>query len=238
MLIDLDLAGKDALVVGVGDEPEFKTIKLLAAKARVTVMGGSFTDGLRKLASRNPRRVRLVAAEPTIESVAKAVEDTAPRVVFFWTGDRSLDERLSDIVRAARPRVPLVCVVDEPRLNDFNMPAIAKLGDITVGVSTGGKSPAMAGILRRRIENVITPEDVLQVKLQGLIRKASRKRLRDAASRKDFAYKVIHDGRIGELLRKKDYAGARRRAEKLLLEEAANDAPGSRRARGGASPHG
>jgi precorrin-2 dehydrogenase/sirohydrochlorin ferrochelatase len=237
LLIDLDLAGEDALVVGVGDEPEFKTIKLLDAKARVTVIGGSFTEGLRKLASRNPRRVRLVTAEPTIESVAEAVEEIAPAVVFIWTGDRGLDERLSDMVRAARPRVPLICVVDEPRLNDFNMPAIAKLGDIMVGVSTGGRSPAMAGILRRRIEKVITPEDVLQVKLQGLIRKASRKRLKDAASRKDFAYKVIHDGRIRELLRKKDYVGARRRAEKMLLEEAANGAPSPRRARGGASPH-
>ncbi|HVC26702.1 MAG TPA: bifunctional precorrin-2 dehydrogenase/sirohydrochlorin ferrochelatase [Nitrososphaerales archaeon] len=219
-LIDLVLAGRDALVIGRGDEPEFKTIKLLDAKARVTVLGGSFTEGLRRLASRNPRRVRLVLGEPTVALVIKMVEEKAPLAVFISTGDGSLDERLSDALKAVKSRVPLVCVVDEPRLNDFNMPAIAKVGDIRVGVSTGGRSPAMAGILRRRLEEAITPEDVLQVRLQGFIRKASKRRLKDPASRKVFAYKVIRDRRIGALLRKKDYARARRRAEEMLVEEA------------------
>jgi precorrin-2 dehydrogenase / sirohydrochlorin ferrochelatase len=229
VLIDLVLAGKDALVVGIGDEPEFKTVKLLDAKARVTIIGGSFTEGLSKLASRNPGRVRLIATEPTPSSVKRAIEETAPWVVFIWTGDRGLDEEISEAARAVKPRAPLVCVVDEPRLNDFNMPAIARLGDIRVGVSTGGRSPAMAGILRRKIEKVITPEDVLQVKLQGYIRKASRRRLKDPSSRKDFAYKVIRDRRIGALLRKKDYAAARRLAEEMLREASAPDPPRARR---------
>ena len=110
-------------------------------------------------------------------------------------------------------------MVDEPGLNDFNMPAIARKGDIRVGVSTGGKSPAMAAILRDKIEEVITPADVLQVRLQGYIRKEARKRLKDAASRKEFAYRVIMDRSIGALLRKKDYQEARKLAEEMLERE-------------------
>jgi precorrin-2 dehydrogenase len=239
LLIDLVLAGRDALVIGTGDEPEFKTAKLLDARAKVIVLGESFTEGLRKLASRDPRSVRLVSAEPTVASVVEMVDETNPWVVFVSTGDPSLDARISEAVRAAKGRIPLVCVVDDPRLNDFNMPAIAKVGDIRVGVSTGGKSPAMAGILRRRIEKTITPEDALQVRLQGFIRKASKKHLKDPASRKVFAYKVIRDRSIGTLLRKKDYAGARRRAEEMLREEASTHSPSdSRRTRGEAAQHG
>jgi precorrin-2 dehydrogenase/sirohydrochlorin ferrochelatase len=86
----------------------------------------------------------------------------------------------------------------------------------------------MAGVLRNKIEEVITREDVLQVRLQGYIRKKARRLLKDAASRKEFAYKVIRDRRIGALLRKNDYAGARRLAEKMLREASAS---------AGATPH-
>ena len=220
VLIDLLLADEEALVVGGGVESEIKTIRLLDARARVTVLGEAFTERLAGLASRNPRRVRLVPGKLRVGTLEKAIARTAPVVVFISTGEQALDERLARAARGrASSRPPLVCVVDEPALNDFNMPAIARLGDIRVGVSTGGRSPAMAGILRRRIEKVITPEDVLQVRLQGSIRKASRKRLHDAGSRRGFAYRVIQDSRIGALLRERDYQGARRLAERMLAEE-------------------
>jgi precorrin-2 dehydrogenase / sirohydrochlorin ferrochelatase len=227
MLIDLVLAGKQTLIVGEGKEPEYKALKLLDAKAKVTVVGESFTDGLRRAAAKSHGEVSLISARPTQEAVLRVVQEKDPSVIFISTGRPELDEELLEAIRASHGWAALICVVDEPRLNDFNMPAIAKIGDIRVGVSTGGKSPAMAGLLRDKIEKVITPQDVLQVRLQGYIRKESRKRLKDAASRKEFAYKVIRDRRIAALLKKNDYPGARRRAEKILLEEA----PESSRAR-------
>jgi precorrin-2 dehydrogenase / sirohydrochlorin ferrochelatase len=218
MLIDIVLAGEQTLIVGEGKEPEYKAFKLLDAKARITVVGESFTDGLRRMASKSKGQVSLISAKPTREIVMKAVKEKDPKVVFISTGNPRLDEELSEAVRATYGRAALICVVDEPRLNDFNMPAIAMIGDIRVGVSTGGRSPAMAAVLRGKIEKVVTRQDVLQVRLQGYIRKECRKRLKDAASRKEFAYRVIRDRRIGALLRKNDYAGARKRAEEMLEE--------------------
>jgi precorrin-2 dehydrogenase/sirohydrochlorin ferrochelatase len=234
MLIDLVLAGKQTLIVGEGNEPEFKALKLLDAKAKVTVVGESFTVGLRRAARKSRGKVSLISTRPTREAVLRAIQAKGPSIVFISTGHPELDEQLSAAVRASRGKAALICVVDEPRLNDFNMPAIAKTGDIRVGVSTGGKSPAMAGLIRDKIAKAISPQDVLQVRLQGYIRKESRKRLKDAASRKRFAYKVIRDGRIAAMLKKDDYPGARRRAEKMLLGEA----PGSPRPRKGANRHG
>jgi siroheme synthase (precorrin-2 oxidase/ferrochelatase) len=248
MLVDLILDGRHALVVGDGIEPEFKTVKLLDSRAIVTVIGENFTPGLQRMAFRKHGRVRLVSARPTVKTVLEKVEEIEPVVVFISTGDPELDEELSGAIRKRTERMregarggeaphrpgrdgapasasPLICAVDEPWLNDFNMPAIAKRGDIRVGVSTGGKSPAMAGTLRRRIEEIITEEDVLQVRLQGYIRRASRKWLRDAASRKELVYKIIHDEKIGRLLRKEKYEAAKERAERLLSEQAANQGP-------------
>jgi siroheme synthase-like protein len=225
MLIDIVLVGKQALIVGEGKEPEFKTLRLLEAEAEVTVIGESFTVGLRKTAARSRGRVSLVSARPTRELVLRAVQEKEPRVVFISTGRPELDEELAGAVRGAPGKARLVCVVDEPRLNDFNMPALARIGDVRIGVSTGGMSPAMAAILRDKVEKVVTQRDVLLVRLQGHIRKESRKRLKDAVSRKEFAYKVIRDRRLGALLKKGDYAGAKALAERMLEEEARREKP-------------
>jgi siroheme synthase (precorrin-2 oxidase/ferrochelatase) len=133
MLIDLLLVGKRALIVGEGKEPEFKALKLLDAKATVTVVGERFTDGLRRTASKRRGKVSLISARPTPAAIRKKVEEIDPRVVFISTGNPELDEELSEAVRTIRGGAALICVVDEPRLNDFNMPAIAKKGDIRGG---------------------------------------------------------------------------------------------------------
>jgi siroheme synthase-like protein len=219
MLIDLVVAGRQALIVGGGKEAEFKALKLLDGKAKITVVANSFASGLLELASNN-KSMRLFSVEPSPRSVGKIIEENKPRVIFISTGDAGLDEKLSEVARVAGKNA-IVCVVDEPRLNDFNMPAIAKLGGVRVAISTDGASPAMAGLLRQRIERLITPEDLLQVKLQGYIREVSRRHLKDAGSRKAFVYKVIGDKKIGALLKKKKYAEAKRRAESMLLREAA-----------------
>ena len=60
----------------------------------------------------------------------------------------------------------MVYAVDNPALSDFILPAVAQVGDVKVAVSTGGKSPAMARVLRERIEKLVTPEDLLEIELQ------------------------------------------------------------------------
>ncbi|HUI01320.1 MAG TPA: bifunctional precorrin-2 dehydrogenase/sirohydrochlorin ferrochelatase [Nitrososphaerales archaeon] len=219
MLIDVVLEGKAALVVGGGREPEFKLAKLLDAGARTTVIAEEFTPGIRRMASRKGK-IRLVKGEPSPAKMVQAMKEARPKVVFISTGDPKADEELAAAARSAGGA--MVCVVDDPRLNDFNMPAVAARGDIRVGVSTGGRSPAMASVLRKRIEKSISDEDALQVKLQGEIRRSWKKWLKEPGERKEFAYRLISDRRIARCLRKKDYAGAKRLAQRMLREASAS----------------
>ena len=220
-LIDLDVAGKTALVIGGNPEAESKARKLVDSGAKVTVVAASFTPGLRRMGRSG--RIRAIQSDPGVPAVWKAVEELRPRAVFVSTGDGRLDEQAAEVARGAGA---LVCVTDTPRLNDFNMPAIAKVGDIRVGISTGGRSPAMAGILRRRVEELIDREDVLQVKLQGELRQASKAHLRTPESRKKFVYEVINDKQVGLLLRRGEYERAKRLAEKLLIRAGKRDGKG------------
>jgi siroheme synthase-like protein len=213
LLIDLGLGGKEVLIVGGGEEAEFKARLLLDSGAKVTVIGDGLTPGLVKMGK--SRRVKIGRSQLEVGGVRRALEELRPRVVFLSTGDDALDERLAEVARDAGA---LVCVRDRPRLNDFNMPAIAKVGRVRVGISTGGRSPAMASVLRKRVEELIRPEDVLQVKLQEELRRTSRDYLRTPESRKRFVYRVIGDKEIGALLKRGEYARAKRRAERLLVE--------------------
>jgi siroheme synthase-like protein len=52
----------------------------------------------------------------------------------------------------------LVNVVDDPIHSNFILPAVVQRDDLSVAISTGGSSPALARRLRERIEKLIGPE--------------------------------------------------------------------------------
>lgn len=69
------------------------------------------------------------------------------------------DEKVNQAVWAeAKARGCLVNVVDDPEHSTFILPATVKRGDMSIAVSTGGGSPALARRLRERFEDLVGPE--------------------------------------------------------------------------------
>lgn len=62
------------------------------------------------------------------------------------------------VASAARAAGALVNVEDVVELCDVHLPALVRRGDLTIAVSTGGKSPALARRLRRHLERAFGPE--------------------------------------------------------------------------------
>lgn len=99
------------------------------------------------------RRAAMLAeagAEPVqITPQAGKVEFQGLAILFVAGLSRALSERL-----AARARLAgvLVNVEDQPSLCDFHVPAVVRRGDLLVTVSTGGKAPGLAKLLRQWIE--------------------------------------------------------------------------------------
>jgi siroheme synthase-like protein len=46
-------------------------------------------------------------------------------------------------------------VVDDPKVSDFIVPSIVRRGDITIAISTAGKSPALARKIRTELDAIL-----------------------------------------------------------------------------------
>lgn len=77
------------------------------------------------------------------------------RVLFVAGLGRAESEALA---QRARSQGTLVNVEDVPHLCDFHVPAAIRRGDLILTVSTGGKSPGLARLIREWLEHKIAPE--------------------------------------------------------------------------------
>ncbi len=71
---------------------------------------------------------------------------------------------------AARKGRALVNVVDVPASCDFILPSVLRRGDLQIAVSTGGKSPALAREIRRKLESEFGEECAAVVEWAGRAR--------------------------------------------------------------------
>lgn len=134
----LDLTNQPVVVIGAGAVATRKIHSLLAAGATVTVISPTASDGLRRL--RPVRWVRRRYRPGDLRGARLAVAATDDLVVN------------QQVCREAKRRRLLVNCIAPPAAGNFIVPALARLGDFQIAISTGGASPARAKRLRRELE--------------------------------------------------------------------------------------
>jgi siroheme synthase-like protein len=142
--VNLVLAERACLVVGGGRVALRKVEGLLACGAQVTVVAPRITAELRGLSGVmfhtrpwEPADMDgrwLVIAATDDPSVNRAVYEAGERAGVWVNG------------------------ADDPTNCAFTLPSVVRRGDLQLTVSTGGRSPALATWLRRRLEAEIGPE--------------------------------------------------------------------------------
>ncbi len=88
---------------------------------------------------------RLVRALPFTDDL------DAVRVLFVMGLDPAVEKTLAEMARA---RGVLVNVEDVVPLCDFHSPSVVRRGDLLLTVSTGGRSPTLASLVRQRLETL------------------------------------------------------------------------------------
>ena len=139
--VNLCLAGQPVLVVGGGPIAARKVEGLLRAGACVTVVA--------------PAAIGAISENPEVawqRRGYRADESQSYRLVVTATNDPAVNAQVARDCEAANV---FVNSADDPANCTFTLPSVARRGDLQVTVSTGGRSPALARWLRKRIEREI-----------------------------------------------------------------------------------
>jgi len=141
--VTLLMEGRSCLVVGGGRVASRKAVGLLDAGAVVHMVAPRVS----------PEAEVLAASGLTIEfRPYRSPEAASYRLVVAATGDPEVD---GAVFRDAEAAGVWVNAADDPVSCSFHLPAVARRGPVSVAVSTGGASPALASWLRDRIETVL-----------------------------------------------------------------------------------
>lgn len=197
--VNLVLDGRECLVVGGGKVAVRKVEGLLDCGARVRVVAPRVDPALRGrhgvVVEERPWRPDDLAG---MWLVIAATDDPAVNRSVYEAGQRA-----GVWVNGA----------DDPANCSFTLPSVVRRGDLQVTVSTGGRSPALATWLRRRLEGEIGPEyavllDLLASEREGL--KAAGR------STEGLDWQSALDSDMLGLIRNGDLAHARERLQTCL----------------------
>jgi len=146
-------------VVGGGSVAERKTRMLLEHNALVTVISPALNQGLQQLAEQGAIQV--------VPSNFKSNDLKGAFLAIAATDDPITNAAVSD--KGRKQRI-LINVVDDPKVSDFIVPSIVRRGDITIAISTAGKSPALARRLRTELDAILPAEYANLVSLVSEVR--------------------------------------------------------------------
>ena len=196
--VALDLRGRRVLLVGAGTIAARKLDGLLAAGAVVHVVAPEVDDRIEARRDEIDELSRRPYAPGDIDGVWYVVEAT---------GIPEVAERIAADAQAART---FVNAADQPDSCSAILPAVHRVGDLTITWSTGGRSPAFAGWIRDRSAPDYGPE--LGV-LLGLVGDARASMLAEGRRRLIADWRELLDSGILEEIRSGQLERAKERLQ-------------------------
>ena len=203
-IILVDLANTLCVVIGGGEVAARKVTTLLHAGARPVVISPVLCESLRS--QMDAGEIDAMVREYRIGDLAGV------RLVIAATDDPQTNEM---VWREAKAAGCLVNVVDDPPRCNFYVPATARRGDLTLSISTGGKSPLLARRIRQALETQFDPAYGEYVDLLGKLRSVVQEQIAEPTKRKQF-WSALLDSDILALLRAGDTRIAQQRAEDIF----------------------
>lgn len=177
----LEIRDRLCVVVGGGEVAHRKVIGLLAAGARVRMVSPAAVPELAALAEEGRIEWRRRPYAP--EDLQGAL------LVFAATDDRVVQGKIS---RQAATNGQLVNVADDPDACNFQVPACLRRGDLTVAVATNGRSPAVAALVRSRLEEEIGAEYEVLLRVMAQLRPLVLATAPSPVQRKKIYKKILH----------------------------------------------
>ena len=198
--IFMNLKDRPALVVGGGTVAARKAELILLAGGLVTVIAPRVRGEMQRMIEAGRVQWREQLFGPGIVRgfrivIAATDNDAVNRLVF---------------AECERHAIP-VNVADQPELCSFILPSIVERGPSTIAVSTGGRSPILARLLKARLETLIPAGFGVLTDLLGRYRQAVKTRVSELEERKHVWERML-DGALVNLA----VSGRTTEAEQML----------------------
>ena len=176
------------LIVGGGDVALRKADLLRRAGASITIVAPDICAELQALLQGDKHQLIFAEYNKTYM--------TGARVIIAGTDNEALNHQIH--ADATALNIP-VNVVDTPHLCDFIFPAIVERNPIVIGISSNGKAPVLARLLRARLETLIPQGYGTLAKLAGDFRSEVKSKIPTLTGRRQF-WERAFEGEVSALM--------------------------------------
>ncbi len=199
------LTGVRCVVVGGGEVAVRKVRALMESDAAVRVISPMIHADLRAW-----------HASGKIECEERSFKpgDLAGSFLAIAATDRR--EVNAAVAEEARERGMLYNIADDPERSNFHTLAAVRHGDVLLAASTGGESPALAALIRRKLEQSFGPEYGILAERLGRLRREVGQALPPAVRTRLWRSLATDD--VLELVRAQDAAALDRHIETVIAE--------------------
>jgi precorrin-2 dehydrogenase/sirohydrochlorin ferrochelatase len=215
MIVDLNLQGKQVIVIGGGNEALKRINSLLRQKCSILVISNKTNAQISKLAK--SKKIKLKKQDVSNTSFLSKYK---PHMVICTTDDRKLNQK---IIRNAKQRRIIAYSSDNPEDSDFANPAIINFQNIVqIAIFTGGRSPIISKRLKTDAEKIfkeiITKKDIDQIKIQKIARELAKEKIPTQTERKEYLRRIMMDDQIDQLIKDGQLKKAENRATAILRD--------------------
>ena len=208
MIVDLNLIGKRALVIGGGNESSRKIEALLSQQCEIFVVAEKAEQSIKNYADEGKVSLDL----RKIENVDFLNDYKQLDLILATTDDPDINREI--LVVGKKKYGCYVYAADDPQVSDFSHPSVININDtVQVAISTGGRSPLMGKSIRQDLEPLIKKSIsdliLMQINLQDQLRSMSKKMIPSVEYRKKFLTELLGDKSVNQCLEEKKIPKAR-----------------------------
>ncbi|KTR89133.1 siroheme synthase CysG [Pantoea dispersa] len=199
------LQGKRCLLVGAGDVAERKARLLLEAGAELYVGARDFSPAFQLWAQQG--KVTLLHGAFTDDWL------DACWLAIAATNDDAVNQQVAD---AAEQRRLFCNLVDAPQQASAIMPSIVDRSPLMIAVSSGGRAPVLARLLREKLEAMLPQHLGELAALAGSLRERVKQHFSAMAPRRAFWERFFASDRLAQTLANGDRARAAAQVDALF----------------------
>jgi len=197
----LEMNRRRCLVLGGGAVAERKIASLLEAGAEVTVISPDVTEAIARWSKNHS--IQFHARDYQYGDI------NGHELVFIATDDGAVNAQAH---QDGKKQGVWINAADDPEHCDFILPSVLRRGDLTVAISSGGNSPALARTIREELESYFTQE---YEQLAGLAAEARMELRKRSLSAPFETWRRALSGDVRQFLMRGEVA----RAKSHLLKE-------------------